>query len=59
MLTLLVDTGPLSDTLVADPRDYGAATADHRDQPAPPSAWRRTLATVTTALAATRRAFGD
>jgi hypothetical protein len=63
MLSLFhAETDTASATVLA-PSEYGAATADHRDD-APRdigehSALRRTLATLTAALAATRRGVGD
>ena len=57
MLTLLqAETDPASDTVLAPP-EYGAA--DLRDEAPLPSTLRRTLATLTAALAATRRGAGD
>lgn len=59
MLTLLHEEfGPASDTVLAR-REYGAAAAVRRDEAPQPPARRRTLATLTEALAATRRGFGD
>jgi hypothetical protein len=59
MLSLFqAETDFASDTALAPPRD-GAAAADHRDVAPTPSALRRILVTVTTALAITRRGAGD
>jgi hypothetical protein len=59
MLSLFhAETDTASDTVLA-PFEFGAAAADHRDEAPPLSARRRTLATLTAALAATRRGAGD